>query len=375
MATEVIETEEHRRTDHAVMNDRPAKWAALVDDTPISSPQRRVKAAVIKTQASVPDGRVLVRDHNSPDDVVLRDEEFVDLSEGNVFYTLAECEVQPRATCSAPAKLALFVDDRPEVTIRAGQTGKTIRELFNLPPNAKLIRDHEGGMDEPIELTTTAPFVDGPVFYTRHVQAILSITVNARVFTEADGVRKTMTGREIATLVYPEAPNETRVWLVDAVNREIGLDERVDINGCEVFDVVRKRVDGGFENDRIQAEIGRLKLSGQEVSIVEMPERAVIYHGLRTRPGSPVGSTDVLVPVPPSYPGQMIDWAYLPEDSPLIGRVKGSPQDQRINALGRTWRRISYHPHNGGGGPGWNPSLHGFHTYAGELISWLYDTN
>ena len=33
---------------------------------------------------------------------------------------------------------------------------------------------------------------------------------------------------------------------------------------------------------------------------------------------------------------------------------------------GRTWRRISYHPHNGGGGPAWNPALYNFHTYAGR---------
>ncbi len=375
MATEVIETEEHRRTNRPEASKLPAKWSALVDDTPVASPQRRVKAVVIKAQASVAGGRVLVRDHNSPDDVVLLDEELVDLSEGNVFYTLADCEVEPRGTCSAPPKLALFVDDRPEVTIRGDQTGKTIRDLFNLPPNAKLIRDHEGGQDEPIELTASVLFVDGPVFYTRHVQALLSITVNARLFTEVDGVRKTMTGWEIATLVYPEAPNETRVWLISGGNREIGLDERLDIGGCEIFDVVRKKVDGGFESDRIQEEIRRLKLSGQEVSVVETGEQSIVYHGLRTRPGFPVAVTDVLVPVPQSYPGQMIDWAYLPEGSPLIGRVKGSPQDHRIVALGRTWQRISYHPHNGGGGPGWNPALHGFHTYAGELISWLYDTN
>ena len=71
------------------------------------------------------------------------------------------------------------------------------------------------------------------------------------------------------------------------------------------------------------------------------------------------------------YPGQFIDWAYLPNDSPLIGRVKGSPQDERITSLGVVWRRISYHPHSGGGGPAWNPGLHGFHTYIGELVSWL----
>jgi hypothetical protein len=375
MATELIETEENRRTGEALKCDRPAKWAALVEDAPIPLPQRRVKGAVIKAQASVRPGNVLVRDHNSPDDVIVRDEDLIDLAEGNVFYTLAECDVQPREHCSAPPKLALFVNDRPEVTIRSAQTGLTVRELFNLPLNSRLVRDHEGGNDEPIALETTVLFDDGPVFYTRHVEALLSITVNARLFTEADGVRKTMTGREIATLVYPEAPNETRIWLVSGGNREIGLDERIEIQGCEVFDVVRKKVDGGFQNDRIEREVDRMRLSGQHVSLVSSSEAAVIYHDLRAHPGSAVAVTDVLVPVPAGYPGQMIDWAYLPDDSPLIGRVKGNPQDHRITALGRSWRRISYHPHNGGGGPAWNPTLHGFHTYAGELLSWLYNAN
>ena len=55
------------------------------------------------------------------------------------------------------------------------------------------------------------------------------------------------------------------------------------------------------------------------------------------------------------------------------GRVVGSAQDQRITALDRVWRQISDHPHNGGGGPAWNPTKHGFHTYLGELLSWLFN--
>ena len=69
----------------------------------------------------------------------------------------------------------------------------------------------------------------------------------------------------------------------------------------------------------------------------------------------------------------MIDWAYLPENSPMLECVKGTPQDERITALGQLWRRISYHPHQGGGAPSWNPAVHGFHTYLGELVSWLHN--
>jgi len=338
-------------------------------------PQREVQAAVIRAQAGIAEGRTLVRDHNSPQDVVIQNDQIVDLAEGNVFYTLAACEVQPRRHCEEPPKLAFFVDDRPEIAIRAEQTGKTIRELFGIALNAKLVRDTEGPADETIEQNDSANFQDGPVFYTRIQPALLSITVNAQVFTEQDGVKHSMTGQEIAALVYPQIPRETRVWLVSDGNREIGLDEKIEIRGCEVFDVVRKKVDGGYEASRVERELGALRAGGQVVTAVTNPVAAVVYHDLRTRPGNAVPKTDVLVTIPGGYPAQMLDGAYLPDGSPLIGRVKGSPQGHCVTALSRVWRQISYHPHNGGGGPQWNPAVHGLHTYIGEIVSWLYDAN
>jgi hypothetical protein len=351
----------------------PAKWAAQVDDKVIPMPERNVKVAVIKAQACVADDKVLVRDHNSPDDVILGDNEVVDLAGGNVFYTLAVCDVQPRPGCTEPPKLAFFVNDRAEVTIRSSQTGQMVRELFGLPLHANLVRDDEGGSDQPISLTDVVEFENGPVFYSRAVLATLSITVNSRKFTEHDGVHHIMTGEQIAALVYPQNPRETRVWEVSPEKREIELDNKIEIKGCEVFDVVRKKVDGGYEAARVELELAKIRESGQVVTKTENPA-AVIYHDLRTRPGNTVPKTDVLVLIPGGYPGQMLDGAYLPEGSPLIGRVKGQPQEQ-LTALDRTWRLMSYHPHNGGGGPAWNPAIHGFHTYVGELLSWLYDAN
>jgi hypothetical protein len=372
MNTETIETEEARRAgEHST---RLAKWAAVVDDTLVPMPQRRIPVSVIRAQSSIPEGRTLVRDHNSPDDVVLRDD-IVDLADGNVFYTLSNCDVQPRPSCASPAKLAFIVNDRAEVTVRGDQTGQMLKELFSLPHNATLVRDYQGPDDSPIELSEQVRFADGPVFYTRQIKAELEITVNCRLFTDRDGVKRHMSGREIATLVYPDAPNETRIFSVSPEKREIGLDERVEIRNCEVFDVVRKKVDGGYEDPRVERELTAVREGGQRISLVSDSVLAVIYHDLRTRPGLPVTVTDVLVPVPGGYPGQMIDWAYLPTDSPLIGRVKGSPQNHRISAMNRLWQQISYHPHNGGGAPPWNPTLHGFHTYAGELLSWLYNAN
>jgi len=66
--------------EHA-QNCSPApNWAAQVDDQPIPMPRQLVKVAVIKAQAEIPPGFVLVRDYDSPDDVVLGDEETVDLA-------------------------------------------------------------------------------------------------------------------------------------------------------------------------------------------------------------------------------------------------------------------------------------------------------
>ena len=347
-----------------------AKWAAVVDDVLVPMPQRRVRVSVLAAQAGVPDGFVLVRDHNSPDDVVLPDDGEVDLAEGNVFYRLERCGVQPRGECREPAKLAFVVNDRFEVTTRANQTGRTLRELFGLPAHARLFRDLESPNDDEITAAGAALFTDGPVFYSREVHAELKITVNSRVFTEHNGVRPEMKAVQVAALVYPENPENTRVHLVSDGNREVPLNETLHIRGCEVFDVVRKEVTGGFERSRVVRELDELRTGGLTVTLVESPG-LVVYHDLRTVPGAPAELTDVLVPVPGGYPAQMIDLAFLPENSPLIGRVKGQPQDPRVTALGKVWRQISYHPHNGGGGPQWNPTVHGFHTYLGELVSWL----
>jgi hypothetical protein len=369
--------EETKRPEHQDISQPlcvyPAKWAAQVDDKVIPMPERKVKVTVIKAQACAGDDKVLVRDHNSPHDMIVGDNEVIDLADGNVFYTLATCDAQPRPGCAEPPKLAFFVNDRPEVTVRRSQTGQTLRELFGLPLHANLVRDDEGGSDQPISLAEVVGFEDGPVFYSRAVVAELSITVNSRKFTEHDGVQHIMTGEQIAALVYPQNPRETRVWEVSPEKREIDLDKKIEIEGCEVFDVVRKKVDGGYEAARVELELAKLREGGQVVTKSDNPA-AVIYHDLRTRPGNNVQTTDVLVLIPGSYPGQMLDEAYLPQGSPLVGKVKGQPQGQ-LSALDRTWIKISYHPHNGGGGPAWNPAVHGFHTYVGELLSWLYDAN
>jgi hypothetical protein len=128
-------------------------------------------------------------------------------------------------------------------------------------------------------------------------------------------------------------------------------------------------------SERIEREIGLLKAGGQRADLVAIADRQfVIYYDLPTD-GVPLGlpgAADVIVPVPQPYPPSMIDGAGLVAGSPLIARVRGGQNNQGIvDVGGRRWQFASYHPHNGGGGPAWNPTVHGFHTYVDHLLAWL----
>ena len=119
------------------------KWAALIEDTQVAAPQRRVPVSVLKAQGNVPPGNVLVRDRNSDRDEILDDNATVDLAEGNVFYTLPACEAKWSPSCESSPKLAYFVDDRPETTVNPHQTGKTLREWFGFTLDVNLFRGIE----------------------------------------------------------------------------------------------------------------------------------------------------------------------------------------------------------------------------------------
>ena len=64
---------------------------------------------------------------------------------------------------------------------------------------------------------------------------------------------------------------------------------------------------------------------------------------------------------------------YLPEGSPLQGRVPGGFQG--IETIGgRRWQLVSIHPYTGNGAA-CNKDRYGFHTYYDEMLSWLYKAN
>ena len=158
--------QDQENADQAVACDQ-AKWATLINDTLVHAPQRGVRASVLKTQAGIADDMVLVRDHNSPHDTILRDEDEIDLANGNVFYSIRRCDAQDRPTCDSPAKLAFFVDDRGEITTNPRQTSESMRALFSIGMDRLLIRDFESPDDDRIEADEILKFDDGPVFVTR----------------------------------------------------------------------------------------------------------------------------------------------------------------------------------------------------------------
>lgn len=376
MKNEIKPTGQAERLAEHTQNCSPAsKWAALIDDALVPAPQREVRASVLLAQAGVEPGKVLVRDHGGEEDVAIEHDEVIDLAKGNVFYVAAACDAPPKRPCTKPAKLALFVDDRPEITLNPNQTGKTIRQLFGLRDDVNLVRDYESPHDEAVGLSDDAPFERGPVFITRRQHVALSIIVNRKRFSETDGVKKRMTGRQIAALVC-ENPDATEVFKIkDGQSDPVPLDKEIAIHDCDEFRVIRNNVAGGFEPSRIQRELELLESGGGRAELIEQPLAAVIYRDVPTRPGyAHLAVTDVLVPVPGGYPGQTLDGAYLPAGSPLLGRVAGSPQGT-IQADGRAWTLVSYHPHNGGGGPPWNKDRHGFHTYFDEILCWIHRAN
>lgn len=128
-------------------------------------------------------------------------------------------------------------------------------------------------------------------------------------------------------------------------------------------------------NERIERELAALRAGSQVAELTNANGRALVLYRNVPTGGTRLGlpeATDVVVPVPPGYPAALIDLAGLPVGSPFLPRVKGGQNNQGIvHADGREWQLASYHPHNGGGGPPWDQTRHGFHTYIDHLIAWL----
>jgi hypothetical protein len=143
------------------------KWAAVVGDRLIPLPHQQVKVREVLAEAGLPPDTPLIRDYDSPCDVVLTKDADVDLAEGNVFRTERQGTPGDGSIPDAPAKLAFVVDDDWELTIRADQTGQMLRDLFEIPAEAELLRDYKSPHDAVIDDEDRVVFADGPVFRTR----------------------------------------------------------------------------------------------------------------------------------------------------------------------------------------------------------------
>jgi hypothetical protein len=205
-----------------------AKWFGLVNDTIIPAPQRRLPASVLRAQAGVPADHSLLRDHNSPRDVIIDPHAEIDLGLGNVFYTRpGQCE-RPETDCESPAKLAWAVDDRPEVTVRPSQTGKSLRELFGLAESTVLFRDFESPMDQEIKDDDSLTFTEGPVFISRKVQQFC-LNIEDKIYSWAEPKISTSEIRQLGHL-----PADQSVVWEDGEGRERTLreDEVIELETC-----------------------------------------------------------------------------------------------------------------------------------------------
>ena len=209
--------------------NRPnAKWFGLVNDTVIPVPQRRVPASVLRTQAGVPDDHALVRDYNSHRDVVIDPHTEIDLGLGNVFYSRpVQCERQDGG-CDTPAKLAWTVNDRPEVTVRPDQTGRSIRELFGLADGTILFRDFESPMDQEIKDGDSLAFNEGPVFISRKVQQFC-LNIEDKIYSWPEPKISTIEIRKLGNLPADQAV----VWEDgEGHERTLREDEVIELETC-----------------------------------------------------------------------------------------------------------------------------------------------
>ena len=129
-------------------------------------------------------------------------------------------------------------------------------------------------------------------------------------------------------------------------------------------------------DERILAELKQLRDREIVADLITDGSRPVVVYRNVPTAGAPTSpaDVDVVVPVPDGYPASRLDLAGLAsENFPLLDRTKGGTNNQgQIQADGKDWRLASYHPHQNGGGPPWNPARHGFHTYYDHLVAWLH---
>ncbi len=216
------------------------KWAILLNDGLYPMPRQKLESRTILDQAGCGDNLVLVRDHNSQNDVIFGDDDLADLSEGNVFRTIPRCEaIGQQVPCVEPAKLAFVIEDAWEITLKGTQTAKTLRNLFDLPEDVELLRDMESPNDQPISEGEKVLYADGPVFTLHNL--LITVRVNT---VGVSFKRRLASGLEIKKAAIAQGVKIEESFVLYKHKPDGGLgpaildDEKVCLKPCDKFNCV-----------------------------------------------------------------------------------------------------------------------------------------
>lgn len=216
---------------------RPAsKWAAVIGDQLFPMPRQKLTARDILDQASCGPDVILQRDHNSPNDVILDDEQVVDLGEGNVFRAIPRCEAGPLSGCVEPAKRAFVLDDDWKVTVNPKQTGHTLKRMFDLPDEVELLRDLESPHDTVIGNDEHFTHADGCVFTMRKLLLTIKVNNNPVRFT-----KRRVTGLEVKQTAIAQGVKIEEGFVLYAITPEgnqgpaIRDDAKLSLKSCDEF--------------------------------------------------------------------------------------------------------------------------------------------
>lgn len=183
-----------------------AKWSAVVNDEPYPMPRQSIPLKFLRSQANVDEHLAVLRDHNSPNDPVLDDDQEVNLADGNVFRLVPRCEIKNSGPCQAPPKLAFFMDDRWEITTNPNQSGEDLRLLFALDADYEILRDLESPNDVSIKSDEKISFGEGPVFVSQCSK--ITIIVNGR---QRKIEKRQLSFQEIVELAFPNPPQGSNI--------------------------------------------------------------------------------------------------------------------------------------------------------------------
>ena len=192
-------------------NNINPRWGALIDDKIVIAPSKTVSTSVMLELAGLNPKDSLFRDFNTPVDIELTNNQNIDLSEGNVFYTRRKCKNKDSGSPKATPKFAFFVDDRFEIVTVDRVSYNGFCGLFKIN-NIDLYRDYESPKDELIEENSVIYFKDGPTFYTKDKKCKnIKIIVNGR---EKVVQKVELSYKEIVELAFGSTGNNAIVYTV-----------------------------------------------------------------------------------------------------------------------------------------------------------------